>query len=270
MSKHSRRKKATGRATSSAEASPANQSASRAREKAPLIIGGSGPSLLASFAYYDLAMSCWRTSQGFSVKGWDSFSGTWPQAGMMRNGKVYRLRRLVPRISGNASSSSLLPTPWALEIAEAEMGRMNERGRMVRKSGEDFGLNLSTMAKFGMLPTPRSSPNENRQTKLTPSQKKGKHGLSLCAVMNLPTPRASDAERGGRGELLHVVKGAKTPRGKLPTPTASPWRSGKGKTQQERGRTAGPSLSEVSGGQLNPEFVEWLMGFPRGWTALDA
>ena len=23
-------------------------------------------------------------------------------------------------------------------------------------------------------------------------------------------------------------------------------------------------------GQLNPEFVEWLMGYPIGWTELDA
>jgi hypothetical protein len=27
---------------------------------------------------------------------------------------------------------------------------------------------------------------------------------------------------------------------------------------------------ERAGGPLNPEFVEWLMGFPFAWTALDA
>jgi hypothetical protein len=55
----------------------------------------------------------------------------------------------------------------------------------------------------------------------------------------------------------------------VPTPTARDWKSGKGKTQSERGRTAGPSLAEVSGGQLNPMWVEWLMGFPLGWTDLE-
>jgi hypothetical protein len=55
----------------------------------------------------------------------------------------------------------------------------------------------------------------------------------------------------------------------FPTPTARDWKSGKGKTQSERGRTAGPSLAEVSGGQLNPMWVEWLMGFPLGWTDLE-
>jgi hypothetical protein len=57
--------------------------------------------------------------------------------------------------------------------------------------------------------------------------------------------------------------------GFLPTPVARDWRSGKGKTQAERGRSAGPSLAEVSGGQLNPQWVEWLMGFPTGWTDLE-
>jgi hypothetical protein len=55
----------------------------------------------------------------------------------------------------------------------------------------------------------------------------------------------------------------------VPTPTARDWKSGKGKTQSEQGRTAGPSLAEVSGGQLNPMWVEWLMGFPLGWTDLE-
>jgi hypothetical protein len=55
-----------------------------------------------------------------------------------------------------------------------------------------------------------------------------------------------------------------------PTPTARDFRSGKGRTQVERGRTAGSSLAEVSGGSLNPTWVEWLMGWPLGWTALDA
>src|SRR6185436_3852776 len=30
------------------------------------------------------------------------------------------------------------------------------------------------------------------------------------------------------------------------------------------------NLSTASTGQLNPTWVEWLMGFPIGWTVLDA
>jgi hypothetical protein len=31
----------------------------------------------------------------------------------------------------------------------------------------------------------------------------------------------------------------------------------------------GPNLAEAVGGQLNPTWVEWLMGFPTGWTDLE-
>jgi hypothetical protein len=50
-----------------------------------------------------------------------------------------------------------------------------------------------------------------------------------------------------------------------PTPHASPHKYRlQGDSQQSR------SLNGVHGGKLNPEWVEWLMGFPIGWTDLDA
>ena len=35
-------------------------------------------------------------------------------------------------------------------------------------------------------------------------------------------------------------------------------------------RESSPTLEQVIGGQLNPQFVEWLMGYPIDHTALDA
>jgi hypothetical protein len=53
-----------------------------------------------------------------------------------------------------------------------------------------------------------------------------------------------------------------------PTPTARDYRS-PGRSRLERtGSTAGECLPQAIGGQLNPTWVEWLMGFPLGWTAL--
>src|SRR6185437_3380729 len=50
-----------------------------------------------------------------------------------------------------------------------------------------------------------------------------------------------------------------------PTPAATDWK-GSSKMGQRRGQ-----LSEAAalGGQLNPTWVEWLMGFPLGWTDLE-
>jgi len=53
-------------------------------------------------------------------------------------------------------------------------------------------------------------------------------------------------------------------RGLWPTPDASPHKYRlQGDSQQSR------SLNGVHGGKLNPEWVEWLMGFPIGWTDLE-
>jgi hypothetical protein len=50
------------------------------------------------------------------------------------------------------------------------------------------------------------------------------------------------------------------------TPTARDWKSGKA-SQETMERNSRP-LSEQIGGQLNPTWVEWLMGWPLGWTDL--
>ena len=66
--------------------------------------------------------------------------------------------------------------------------------------------------------------------------------------------------------MLSAVRGYQSKRHGVmfPSPAARDWRSGKGRT--ENGHT--PQLPEVVGGQLNPDWVEALMGWPPGWTAL--
>ena len=53
---------------------------------------------------------------------------------------------------------------------------------------------------------------------------------------------------------------------KCATPTARDWRSGKA-SQATHDKNSRP-LSEQIGGSLNPTWVEWLMGWPLGWTDL--
>lgn len=141
---------------------------------------------------------------------------------------------------------------------------------------------------------PRSGLMLNGQSfrqKCSARRTKGK-GSSL-----LPTPRVSDAERGGRGDLLTILRGYQTRHAgtlpaqdaknrtggaslvvklvsMLPTPTARDWRSGKA-SDETHGRNSRP-LNEVlalmsgnQSGQTNPRFLEWMMGFPLGWTELE-
>lgn len=107
----------------------------------------------------------------------------------------------------------------------------------------------------------------------------------VTGCSSLPTPKASDAERGGRGELLALVRGKKTRQnwpGMVPTPRAADGmqhrirsKDAVLKLMDSQGRSK-PSrledeiaLTDHSGGYLNPEWIEWLMGFPLRWTDLE-
>lgn len=52
----------------------------------------------------------------------------------------------------------------------------------------------------------------------------------------------------------------------LPTPTANDAKNNGSSSQRNRHSEA---LNVVAGGALNPEWVEWLMGFPCGWTEVS-
>ena len=102
-------------------------------------------------------------------------------------------------------------------------------------------------------------------------------------VQRWPTPRASSAHGASKNE---VMKG--NPKGRLetevivqalyPTPSASAgMRGGSGARKRIEKLSLQVNLSEeeersfINGiGQLNPTWVEWLMGFPLEYTELDA
>lgn len=53
-----------------------------------------------------------------------------------------------------------------------------------------------------------------------------------------------------------------------PTPMASDATGGPLKNVSEKRMRRGLKLREIIHGPLNPEWIEWLMGFPVGWTEL--
>ena len=87
-------------------------------------------------------------------------------------------------------------------------------------------------------------------------------------VKKLPTPRATDGSKGTRsisGAMKELQRGVNIDlptfvATQLPTPKAGE------ATMQLNSRP----LSEHIGGKLNPQWVEWLMGWPIGWTDLAA
>jgi hypothetical protein len=97
-----------------------------------------------------------------------------------------------------------------------------------------------------------------------------------------PTPRATDGNKGSRtveGALRELNRGRNLDLGTIarlwPTPTANEDAAGtpNGKMQKMLGNhpdIRGRTPEEWASGQLNPTWVEWLMGYPSGWTDLGA
>ena len=86
-----------------------------------------------------------------------------------------------------------------------------------------------------------------------------------------PTPRASSA----MAENIDNIQKRGTQRGKLeekvamlPTPTSRDWKDAGPNVNYEKAKKKG-RLAGHSGGSLNPTWVEWLMGYPKGWTDLN-
>jgi hypothetical protein len=101
---------------------------------------------------------------------------------------------------------------------------------------------------------------------------KRKGELLLGGMAKLwPTPKSSPSgpdfarmrrpDSGGDDLATAVVREI------VPTPQHGDYRSGTGYSHE--GKTQSPQLRHLSGGQLNPMWVEWLMGFPLGWTDLN-
>ena len=181
--------------------------------------------------------------------------------------------------------------PWLSETC-ADVGMMFHT---------PYSLGLTMLAprtdenECGLWRTPSASEADHGG----PNARDSKGGLHLSAQVMWPTPQAENFRgRGGNRKdemgLDRMVKMWPTPKGSpsgpdfarmnrdgsggddlataiarnFPTPKQRDW---KGKTQ--RGAHAPMdgicNFLDVTGGQLNPDWVEWLMGWPPGWTSLE-
>ena len=93
--------------------------------------------------------------------------------------------------------------------------------------------------------------------------------ISVTEYGLLPTPVASDWKRNGYpGDLKRKSPTLGAIVQMYPTPKASDGnKRGKVSNHHQNG-LAGAVKSGHSGGVLNPNWVEWLMGWPIGWTDL--
>ena len=204
-----------------------------------------------------------------------------------RNGTTYG------SLASQVMFSDILPTPNAMDIPHKDM-EINERGRRNPKRGKtDHSLGLEDMAVAKLLPTPCSIEATKFTKTINPNSQMGQ-GLTALAVNGLlPTPTAMEVkhsnrvkglkEQGAKG-MYSRKNGALRPNGltdfldfngMMPTPSARDWKGctnpGVKKVNGNvYGETLPDTVKKVTGStsQLNPLFVEEMMGFPLMWTAL--
>jgi hypothetical protein len=129
---------------------------------------------------------------------------------------------------GAMAKHNLWPTPQAHDAAKGEAKRVGRHGT---KHG---GRDLTDWVQ--MWPTPKSSPSGQDYARTRRPESGGDDLATAVARENFPTPTQRD------------WKGPRSPRAIKENP--------------------GPLLPDVVRGQLNPTWVEWLMGWPLGWTDL--
>lgn len=137
------------------------------------------------------------------------------------------------------------------------------------RSGKCFPLPAAELHTSGAasswLPTPTATPYGNNQS---PSPGAAvRLSLQAMASRNLwPTPRASDGEKSAGGHPGRARPDTLPSAVKM-WPAANT-RGVDGGSNSRKAAAARGEKMPTSGGALNPRWVEWLMGFPDGWTDL--
>jgi hypothetical protein len=220
-------------AASPAKTFPQQEKAPESPENDP----ASGKSLRGSLAKYDPDSASWKTHQYSLLGGLTLFSETWPRWGIMRDGELFPQPTPVLRISGD--ESGYWPTPAAMERGAVGDGEkyVTSSGGVRRRNADGSTSNLGLSHAVRMWPTPctRDWKGANAEDGLT--RQDGKSRMDqLPNAVNFSTPQSRD------------------------------FRTGQTERYENPDRTK--NLNDQIGGQLNPDWVEWLMGWIPGLTTL--
>ena len=213
-------------------------------------------------------------------------SRTWKVKITQSDHLVFQLRALAP--TTKEKESGLWLTPSATTISTRSKESMEKR----KKYRESIGRttvppgNLAEQIQYGKPTTHMWRPPDAHSGRGPSSEKRMKMKLEKGMPISIndqvahpnlmwPTPTTDSAtnrtkkyKQGGTPLTVAVQK--------WPTPTARDWKdSGKAVINSDRNllpqKVAKNDKDQwiKGGGSLNPTWVEWLMGYPSGWTDLN-
>lgn len=234
----------------------ANHSQKPARTEGRTTTETCSPNSSELFAQFDQNTSSWRTSQICLLTNTsEQFLENWPRSGMTVAGIAYRRPPVARRINATAFGSllndgqMLCKTPSEYDgrtkHPKKDEYRLGHSGTLAQEVTSGFLESVRKWPADTLWPTPTVKGNFNRKG-LT---KTSGDGLETAVKKRpadelWPTPRASEWK--GTGPLGSKSQAYRLDRKYLDA------------TVQE---------AEQRTGKLNPEWVDWLMGVPTGFTA---
>jgi hypothetical protein len=172
-----------------------------------------------------------------------------------------------PRSCGGSRSSGMNRSEyykmWATPKASDAI-----TGTTARTSGRSPEKTTHLAAQVHLCPTPRAADGEKGQRTRQGAEKEANrgHGIDLPLFVQLfPTPTVC-GNHNRKGSSAKSGDGLATAVKMLSTPTVN---DSKNNSSPSRCRCHTAALDVVAGGSLNPGWVEWLMGFPNGWTNIE-
>ena len=192
----------------------------------------------------DYSQPQWMTNQADLFTTLELFSETWPKAGTMSNGQCWGLMMSEhPTTEKDCGFSEYIPTPNTMEhLPKSKQQQEQMMGGFVTNVGLVFFQGADALMGNGGVKTAGSG--------LTPSIMRRGMVASCAGLKMWPTP-ASHEPRLGWQDRENNKKGSQESLTTI--------------VMKSEGRKSG---KKWDGGQLNPDWVEWLMGFPIGQTDL--
>jgi hypothetical protein len=294
--------------TLSLEATRASRFQQQVSGSAPKTPDTSGPTSLTTSRQFDLFDASSRTSKDTSALDLEKSLATWKAQVTTQRGEYSRRLKSAHLIRESGSTS--WPTPRAANPGSRPNGKggkvLSEEvliSEGLRNRNEKLwptpatrdhhaqGLSHNPASRSSSLATVIQRENA-AQTWLTPTVQDSKHSGTnpgpngkrdlLVNQVNWQTPVANDSVERAKGnynsrgepKLSAQVKN-------WPTPSARDWKDSPGMaltavnsdgSHRKRNDQLARAVYSVTppSGSLNPDWVEWLMGVPTGWTGLDS
>ena len=207
-------------------------------------------------AKFDRSMSSWKTHRSLWEEDLQWSSVILPKWGMMQDGVLWE--RITPVPITSVIEYGYLPTPLA---SDGKHGGPNQRDSSGR-------LGLQAAAVTWATPCRADAKGSTGG----PGQKSTHRRFNVADPDCLGCNGRQNDQQGE--EVPDVPQWGRGLNPRYPTPKKRDWRTGdKPEARRARAKREGkwhsPDLNDVAapGGQLNPDWVEWLMGWPIGWTA---